>query len=229
MPHFALAGRADPGAPAWGTLEEHAMFATRIGQNVISGATRHSLQSSCSRFEQLSQLAMEGLDRLSYLNLQAAKAGVVEATLAARHMMAARGAQDWVMAACAGIQPVVEQAAAYSRNSAQILASAQAGLAQLAQAQLCEAHGQTGLLLNEAARQVPDWPGSSLWRLALEQAGFHCRQLSDAARQAAGVLEGRVGVGFAPVFCAAWQVENGDPTADFSYAAASRSPRRLQG
>jgi phasin family protein len=103
----------------------------------------------------LSAKAFEGIEKLVELNIQVAKAAMVEAADTTQAAMSAKDAQELLALQSAMMQPVAEKAAAYSRHLYDIATATTSEMTKSAEATAADAQKKFTTLVDSAVKNAP--------------------------------------------------------------------------
>jgi len=139
----------------------------------------------------LTQKAFEGVEKLVELNLQVAKAALVEGTDGARAVMSVKDAQELLALQQQMLQPAAEKAAAFGRQLYDIAAATNAEVAKVAEAQVAGMQKALLGMVESAAQSAP--AGSegavALVRSAMAAAANAMESVQKASKQAAEMAD----------------------------------------
>ena len=135
--------------------------------------------------------AFEGVEKLVELNLQVAKAALVEASDAATAAMSVKDAQELLALQASLLQPAAEKAAAYGRHVYDITTATNAEVTKAAEAQLADAQKKFMGLVDTAVKNAPAGSENAvaLVKSAMAAANNAYESVHKAAKQAADVAE----------------------------------------
>ena len=103
----------------------------------------------------LTRKAFEGLEKLVELNMQLAKAAMVDAADSAQAVMSAKDAQELLALQQKMLQPTAEKATAYGRQAYEIASAAGAEVTKVAEAQMADLHKAMLSMMESAAQNAP--------------------------------------------------------------------------
>ena len=103
----------------------------------------------------LTHKAFEGVEKLVELNLQVAKASLIEVAEATKAAMSVKDAQELLALQTSMLQPSAEKAAAYSRHLYDIASGTGAEFGKAFEAKTAEAHKAFSGLVDSAAKNAP--------------------------------------------------------------------------
>jgi phasin family protein len=118
-------------------------------------AARTRLEAQLSVLTELSAKAIESIQQVVDLNLNAAKASTEDSATAARQFLAAEDPQEFLSLTVAQAKPAAAKAIAYNLHLAAIAAATQAEIARAAEEQIAETDRKVSALVDEVAKSAP--------------------------------------------------------------------------
>jgi phasin family protein len=157
----------------------------------FSNASKANLAAQLALFSTLSNKAFESIEKIIELNVNAAKATLQESNAAAKQLLAAKDAQEWMSLTAAYAQPSAEKALSYSRQLAGIASGVQAEISRAAETQVNETSRKVLELVEELSKSAPAGSESAFAFLksAIGNAGAGYEQLNKTTKQAVDTLE----------------------------------------
>ena len=148
-------------------------------------------KASIDTFYGLSNKALEGVEKLVELNLQAAKAALAEAAETTQAVLSVKDAQELFALQAAMMQPAAEKAAAYSRHVYEIFAGTGAEVTKVAEATVADGQKKVIALVDNAVKNAPAGSENAiaLVKSAVAAANNAYESVSKAAKQASEVAE----------------------------------------
>jgi len=139
----------------------------------------------------LTQKAFEGVEKLVELNIQVAKASMVEAADSTKAALSVKDAQELMALQQTLLQPVAEKAAAYGRHVYEIAASTNAEVSKIAEEQLADMQKKYMAVVDSAVKNAPAGTENAvtLVKSAVAAANNAFESVQKAAKQAADVAE----------------------------------------
>ena len=139
----------------------------------------------------LTNKAFEGVEKLVELNLQVAKASLIEVAEATKAAMSAKDAQELLALQTSMLQPSAEKAAAYSRHLYDIAASTNAEVTKVAESTLADTQKKMLSVVDNAVKNAPAGSENAvaLVKSAVAAANNAYESVHKAAKQAAEVAE----------------------------------------
>jgi phasin family protein len=137
----------------------------------------------------LSSRAVEGIEKLAALNMQAIRATLSDAFDVAQKSFSVKEPQDWLALQTSVAAPIAEKAQSYSRQMFDIVAATQAEFARIGQAQ-GEAYGrQMQTVVEHASQNAPSGSEAAVAALhsAIAAANTLYETLQGAGQQAVEV------------------------------------------
>ena len=133
----------------------------------LSSATKNQLETHLALISALSGKAFESVERMTELNIAAAKATLEESGENFQQLLSAKDAQELFVLSASQVQPAMEKAMAYGRQFASIASGAQAELVRTAEEQISETNRKAVGLMEEISKGAP--PGSEMAPCSSEQ------------------------------------------------------------
>ena len=139
----------------------------------------------------LTHKAFEGVEKLVELNLQVAKASLIEVAEATKAAMSVKDAQELMALQTSLLQPSAEKAAAYSRHLYDIAASTNAEVTKVAESTLADTQKKMLSVVDNAVKNAPAGTENAvaLVKSAVAAANNAYESVHKAAKQAAEVAE----------------------------------------
>ncbi len=157
----------------------------------FSAASKANFEAQLSLITALTNKAFEGVEKVLDLNLNVAKTSMEESNAAAKQLLAAKDAQEWLSLAAAQAQPNAEKALAYGRHLASIASGVQAEFTKAAEAQIAETSRKVLELVEEVSKNAPAGSENAvaIFKTAIGNANAGYEQLSKSTKQAVETLE----------------------------------------
>ena len=139
----------------------------------------------------LTSKAFEGVEKLIELNVQVAKAAMVEAADTTQAVLSVKDPQELLALQTSLFQPAADKAAAYSRHVYEIAAATNAEVAKVAEATATEAQAKFLAVVDTAVKNAPAGTENAvaLVKSAVAAATNAYEGVQKAAKQAADVAE----------------------------------------
>ena len=139
----------------------------------------------------LTNKAFEGVEKLVELNLQVARATLVESAETTKAAMSVKDAQELLALQAGLLQPAAEKAAAYSRHLYDILAGTNAEVAKVAEETVADSQKKALAVVDTAVKNAPAGTENAvaLVKSAVAAANNAYESLHKAAKQASEVAE----------------------------------------
>ncbi|TSE19848.1 phasin: phasin family protein [Tepidimonas alkaliphilus] len=139
----------------------------------------------------LTRQALEGVEKLVELNLQATRAALRDAADQTQALLSVRDAQQLLQQQAALIQPLAEKTLDYSRRLMQIVQDTGGALAQAAEEQSAQAQAKLQAVVENVARNAPAGtePAVETLRHTVQAATQAVAAVQQALRQAADLAE----------------------------------------
>lgn len=154
-------------------------------------APKSTLAAQLSIVTDLAAKAIESVQKIIDLNLNAAKESTEDSANAAREFLAAKEPKEFLSMTVAQAQPAAVKAIAYHLHLAAIAAAAQTEIARAAEEQIVETDRQVSALVDEISRSAPAGSENVMaaMKSALGNASAGYEHFSKTATQAIEVLE----------------------------------------
>ena len=148
-------------------------------------------KSNVETFFGLTHKAFEGVEKLVELNLQVAKASLIEVAEATKAAMSVKDAQELLALQTSLLQPSAEKAAAYSRHLYDIAASTNAEVTKVAESTMADTQKKMLSVVDNAVKNAPAGTENAvaLVKSAVAAANNAYESVHKAAKQAAEVAE----------------------------------------
>jgi phasin family protein len=148
-------------------------------------------KSALESFHAAALASMEGFEKLTELNLQAARTSIEEGTETIKSLLEAKDAKALSELANAGGQPAAEKFAAYAKHVYEITSATNAELVKLVEKQFAESNKQLYGAIDAMAKNAP--AGSegmvNMVRQAVSSANTAFDQVSKATKQVVELAE----------------------------------------
>ena len=159
----------------------------------IAGAT----QSNIDSFSRASEITLAGVERVSEIQLQAAKTALADVVEASKVWASVKSPQEWAAVNSNFIQPAVEKAATYARSVYDAVASTQGELSKLVEERVAEANKTFVANLDQAAKSGP--AGSEVAvaavKTAIAAANTAYDNITKATKQVVDITEANIAAG----------------------------------
>lgn len=155
-------------------------------------ATAH--KASIETFATLTNKAFAQFERLSALNVNAARSALEDSLAAVQSLQSARSPQDLIALQASLAQPMLDKAIAYGRSVQEITAEAQQEISKLFEAQVAEINKTLADTLERAAKTAPagSEPVFAAIKSAMALSSNVYDSVSKATKQVAEVAEANV-------------------------------------
>ena len=157
----------------------------------FSAAAKTNFEAQIAALNALTNRAFESVTKIVDLNLATAKASFEESSAAAKQLLAAKDAQEFLTLTSAQTQPTAEKALAYSRTLAGIASAAQAELTKAAEEQIAENSRKVSEFIDAVTKNAPAGSEKAVafFKTAVANANAGYEQLSATAKKAAETLQ----------------------------------------
>lgn len=137
------------------------------------------------------QSSVEGLERLTELNIQAARASIDEATQMIKGMLSSRDPKDLAELANANGQPAAEKFVSYSKQVYDIAAETNTEIAKVFEKQMAEFNKQMYAAIDTVAKNAPAGSEGAVafMKQAVSNANSAFDQVSKATKQVVEMAE----------------------------------------
>jgi phasin family protein len=154
-------------------------------------AAKSDLEAQLSILTAFSTKAIESIQQVVDLNLNAARASTEDSAAAARQFLAAQDPQEFLSLTVARAQPVAAKAIAYNLHLAAIAAATHAEIARAAEEEIAETDRKLSALIDRVAKSTP--AGSEnmmvLMKSAIGKVSAGYEHFSKTTKQAVQVME----------------------------------------
>ncbi len=139
----------------------------------------------------LTQKALEGVEKLVELNIQATKAAMAEAANNTQAMMSVKDAQELLTLQASLMQPLAEKTVAYSRHLYDIASGTGAEFGKAAEAQAADAQKKFMAVVDNAAKNAPAGSETAVavMKSAVSAANNAMESVQKAVKQASEMAE----------------------------------------
>ncbi len=160
----------------------------------FSNATKALFEAQLAVFNNLTHKAVEGLEKIVALNMEAVKATAEESIATAQKMTDAKNPQAIMELTQHQAKKNAEKAAAYSRHFAEIAASLQAEFTKVAEKQMHDAKKKVDDLIDDVTKNAPKGSESAVAMLktAIHTANAGLEQMTKVTQQAMETVEKQV-------------------------------------
>lgn len=153
----------------------------------MNNLLRANIDAQISAATALTGTAVESLQRLMELNLNAARASLEDSSTVAKQLMQAKDPQEFMSVTVSQAQPTLAKALSYSRHLADIATAAQDSLARATAEQIAQTNNRLHEAVDDAARSAPAGSGNviELMKMAMNTANANYQRMNRTAQQAA--------------------------------------------
>jgi len=157
----------------------------------LSSVTKANLEAQLSLFASLTSKAFESVEKVVDLNLNVAKASLEDSTTAARQLLAAKDAQEFLSLTAAQAQPNAAKAIAYGRHLAGIASAVQAEFSRAAEEQIAETSRKVSALVDDVSKNAPAGSENviAIVKSAIGNANAGYEQFNKTSKQAMEAME----------------------------------------
>lgn len=151
-------------------------------------------KSALDSFQAAALTSVEGFEKLTELNIQAARASIDETTEVIKSLLETKDAKALVELATTGAQPAAEKFAAYAKQAYDIAAATNTEIAKLIEKQVAESNKQLYATIEAMAKNAP--AGSegavALVKQVVNTANSAFDQVSKATKQVVEIAEANI-------------------------------------
>lgn len=160
-------------------------------QQQLSAASRSQIESQLSAWSALSAVFLEGVARLSNLNMQALHEAADESAAWSRRLVDTRNPQEYLAVAAEQTQRQVERLASYRQHVTHIASDVRVGFGKVVQEEFVGMNRQTSAAMSGLFGQTAEGAGPfGEWlKVARDAAGAGVEQLVGAVAQMNAALD----------------------------------------
>jgi len=153
----------------------------------LANLVRTNLEAQIAVATSLTGTAVESLQKLVELNLNAARATLEDSTTMTKQLLSAKDMQDFMSLSVSQAQPALVKAVSYGRHLAGIATAAQESLTRATQEQMAETNSRMTEVTGDASRSAPQMSGNmmEMMQMAFNTANANYQRLNRTAQQAA--------------------------------------------
>jgi len=142
----------------------------------------------------LAGVALQGVEKLVDLQMQAVRSALTEGATSARALAAAKGVQDLAALQPTLLQPSIDKATSYARDVYAVATSTQAELNKLVEGQMAEFNKTVVAQLDKVAKSAPAGSEFAInaLRSAVASASAAFDNVSKVARQVSEITEANI-------------------------------------
>ncbi len=157
----------------------------------FTNATKATIDSHLSAMNEFTSKALATFAEVAELNMATAKASLEHASAAAKQVLAAKDAQEFMQLSSSQAQPNAEKALAYGRQLASIATKTQNELAKATELQVAETSRQVNKLIDDLSKAAPAGSENAIAMLKVSVADTHSayEQLTKATKHAIETME----------------------------------------
>jgi phasin family protein len=160
----------------------------------FSSIAKANIESQLAVSSALTTKAVEALEQMFDLNINAGKALIEDMSVSTRQLLSAKDPQEIGSLLAAQAQPAAAKAIAYGRHLAGIATSTQAEFTRAAEEQFVENGRKLSALVEDVSKNAPAGSENviAMVKTAIGNANAGYEQLSKTTKQAAEVLEANI-------------------------------------
>ncbi len=159
-----------------------------------TSASKAFFESQLNAFNAMASIAVRGTEKIVALNIATVKESTEDSAVAVKDWLAAKDQQAFLSLVTEIAKPNPEKVAAYGRHLADIVASTQAELTKVADAQAAQVQGKLSELVDAVAKNAPAGSESAiaLLKSSVAKGNEGYEKVSSAAQHAAHETEAHV-------------------------------------
>jgi phasin family protein len=160
----------------------------------FASASKAFFESRLAAFGALTNIALQGAEKIVALNMAVAKASTDESAITAKVLFEAKNPQDFISLVTAHAKPNVDKVAAYGRDLTDIVSATKVEFAKVAEAQVTDAQNQVSAWVDGITKNAPIGSESAgaLLKSAMASAHDGYQQLNSATKKAVEAAETHV-------------------------------------
>lgn len=153
----------------------------------ITNLFKANLEAQISAATSVTGTAVESLQKLVELNLNAARASLEDSTAITKQLMTAKDMQEFMSLSVSQAQPTLAKAMSYGRHLAEIATAAQDSLSRATTEQMAETKSRMHEIVDDAAKHTPTGSNNvmDMMQMAINTANANYQRLNRTAQQAA--------------------------------------------
>jgi phasin family protein len=157
----------------------------------LSKVAKSSIDAQLKAMHDLANQALHSVTELVELNIATAKESLAQTSAAASQLLAAKDAQAVIEATSSQAQPGTEQALAYARHMAAIMAKAQADFTSAAETRIGQSTRQINQLIDEMSKSAPAGSENviTLLKASVANTNAAIEQMVKGSKQALATME----------------------------------------
>jgi phasin family protein len=151
-------------------------------------------ESQLATFYELTNIVMEGTEKIVALNLAAAKASTEESTAAVKELLVAKDPQAFMALAAKYAKPNIEKVNAYNQHLASIAADTKAEFTKIAEEQTADVRTKVTEFVNTIAKNAPAGSENviAILKSSMEATNVGLDKIHSATKQTAETVEKHV-------------------------------------
>lgn len=152
----------------------------------LASASKSLLESQLNALSELTNITVQGMQKIISLNTEILKEHTTEATEATKKFLAAKDMQTFFAMATEHVKPQVEKISAYQHDVSEITNSTKRKFSEIANTRVTELQGKVNELVNIFAKPMPIGAESTveLLKAAAENASDAYEKTRSATKQA---------------------------------------------
>ncbi|MEO8600074.1 MAG: phasin family protein [Burkholderiaceae bacterium] len=159
-----------------------------------TAATKALFESQIAAFSALSNIAVQGTEKLIELNVAVAKASAADSAAATKDLLAVKDPQAFFALATALAKPNSEKVAAYNRHLTDIVSSTKDELTKVVEAQVADTQKKVSALVDSISKNAPAGSENviAMLKSSVANANAGYEQVNNATKQAIEATEEQV-------------------------------------
>jgi phasin family protein len=179
----------------------------------LANAVKAGFEAQLSVLTTLTTKAIESMEQVIHLNVNAAKATLEESATNAKQLLDAKDPQEFLSLTVAQAQPTAAKAIAYSRHLANIATTSQIEISRAAEEQVAATGRKVSAWIDEVSKNAPAGSENMMTfvKSAINNTSEGYKQLTKTTEQAAGVMEANLTTAVTQISKAAEQTSSAIP------------------
>lgn len=151
-----------------------------------TSASKAFFESQLAAFSALANIAVQGTEKITELNIAVAKASAADSAAAAKDLFSAKDPQAFFALATAYAKPNSEKFAAYNRQLSELVSSTKTEFTKVAEASVAEVQSKVNALVESITKNAPAGSENviAILKSSVANANAGYEQANKAAKQA---------------------------------------------
>lgn len=160
-----------------------------------TAATKALFESQIAAFSALANIAVQGTEKITELNMAVTKASAADSAAATKDLLAVKDPQAFFALATALAKPNSEKVAAYNRHLTDIVSSTKEEFTKVVEAQVADTQKKISGLVDSISKNAPAGSENviAMLKSSIANANAGYEQVSNATKKAIEVTEEQVG------------------------------------